>query len=60
MIAVDTDERPGSREQVDRFIEALARGSVRWMEGHHDIHAQQPEAVAAELAGFAARIGSPP
>jgi pimeloyl-ACP methyl ester carboxylesterase len=56
VIAVRDEGRPGSESQVERFVEALPRGSLRWMEGHHDVHAQQPEAVAADLVSFAEGI----
>lgn len=56
VIAVRDEARPGSESQVERFVEALPRGSLRWMEGHHDLHAQQPTAVADDLVSFAEGI----
>lgn len=37
---------PGSRPRVTTFAGHLRNGSVRWVDGHHDIHAQRPELVA--------------
>ena len=36
----------GSRPRVTTFASHLRNGSVRWVDGHHDIHAQRPELVA--------------
>jgi len=37
------------QEQVQRFVDALRRGRTVWVDGHHDLHAEQPETVAAEI-----------
>ncbi len=36
----------GKREEVAAAVAGLARSSVHWMEGDHDLHAQHPEKVA--------------
>lgn len=58
VIAVRDDGRPGTETQVERFVDALPDGSLRWMHGHHDVHAEQPVAVADELVAFAERVRS--
>ena len=54
VIAVDS----GSSTKAVRVDEFAAAGDaeVRWMEGHHDIHAQQPDLVAATLTDWAAEV----
>jgi hypothetical protein len=37
------------RAQVRQAADALARVRVAWLAGHHDLHAQQPDAVAGIL-----------
>jgi pimeloyl-ACP methyl ester carboxylesterase len=48
---------PGKGPRVAGFVERLRRGSVVWMDAHHDVHAQYPEDVGRLLAAFAAEIG---
>jgi pimeloyl-ACP methyl ester carboxylesterase len=40
---------PGKEERVERFAAGLRHGSVTWLEGDHDVHAQQPDAVVDVL-----------
>ncbi len=47
---------PGKDQRVAAFASRLARGSVVWMDAHHDAHAQHPETVAEMLIGFAASL----
>jgi pimeloyl-ACP methyl ester carboxylesterase len=53
LIGADTDDVAWSASKhraVDEAIEALARGRAEWFSpAHHDVHAQQPEPVAALL-----------
>lgn len=44
------------RSAVDAAASALAQSEIRWYEGaDHDVHAQHPEAVAADLLALANR-----
>ena len=43
----------GKREEVAAALEGLPDGSVRWIEGDHDLHAQHPELVAELIDGVA-------
>ena len=43
------DDMPDKRIEVERAMELLPRGRVRWLTGHHDLHAEQPENVAELL-----------
>lgn len=46
-------------DAVDRAAAALAGSEVRWYEGaDHDVHAQHPVRLAADLLAFAERISS--
>lgn len=46
-----------TRAAVLEALDALPDGRVRWYPGaHHDIHAEQPEALAADLLGLAAAV----
>lgn len=44
----------GDRRRVDRFASRLPRGRVVEVEGHHDIHAEQPDLVARLLVDLVA------
>jgi pimeloyl-ACP methyl ester carboxylesterase len=45
------------RERVKRATAALPRGRVReYLDGDHDLHAQQPAAVAADLLALALEV----
>ncbi|MDJ0952436.1 MAG: alpha/beta fold hydrolase [Acidimicrobiia bacterium] len=46
---------PRKADRVAAFAEA-AGATVHWREGHHDIHAQQPELVAGLLSDLARRV----
>lgn len=48
----------GSSKRADEFAGQLRSGSVVWMDAHHDVHAQYPEAVADLLFQFAAGLDS--
>lgn len=41
--------RPPSH-RVDQFVAALPRGRLHWIEGHHDLHAEQPDVVVQVIA----------
>lgn len=46
------------RAAIDAAVEALPRGRARWFSpAHHDVHAQFPTEVAAELMTLAAEAG---
>lgn len=48
----------GKRELVESFVAALRDGSVTWVDGHHDLHAQQPRVVVDHLLDLAAEVTS--
>ena len=50
VLAVDQD-RTSKRQRVDAFSTA-SNAEVVWLNGHHDIHAQQPQVVADALLDF--------
>jgi pimeloyl-ACP methyl ester carboxylesterase len=51
------DRAAGTRQAVLEALAALPHGRVRWYPGaHHDIHAEQPEALAADLLALAADV----
>jgi pimeloyl-ACP methyl ester carboxylesterase len=57
---LDADGDRRGAERVAEALAALPRASVRWYDGaDHDLHAQFPERVAADLAELA-RPGDPP
>ncbi len=47
---------PGKDGRVATFTGRLTRGSAVWMDAHHDVHAQHPEAVAQLLVEFAGSV----
>lgn len=47
------DGMPAKAEDVERALAQLPAGEGRWMKGHHDLHAQHPEALAAALVELA-------
>jgi pimeloyl-ACP methyl ester carboxylesterase len=52
LIPAENDHRgpiEARRQAVAAAAEALPRARVRWIEGDHDLHVQQPETVAATL-----------
>lgn len=57
ILTVAVDGRPGKRARVESFAESSG-STVQWLEGHHDVHAQQPERVAELLIDFADRLDS--
>jgi pimeloyl-ACP methyl ester carboxylesterase len=50
VLAVDQDNA-AKRQRVDTFS-AATNAAVMWLNGHHDIHSQQPRVVAAALLDF--------
>lgn len=56
VIAVDGG-RPAKPDRVEQFA-ATCGATVTWAEGHHDIHAEQPELVASVLVDLAARAAT--
>lgn len=48
----------GHTDRVTGFVSRLSRGSVVWIDAHHDMHAQRPEDVGDLLQRFAAEIES--
>ena len=44
----------GHADRVTEFSGRLRRGSVVWMDAHHDMHAQRPEEISELLRRFAA------
>ena len=50
VLAVDQDGK-AKRRRVDAFS-AATNAEVMWLNGHHDIHAQQPQVVAGALLDF--------
>ena len=50
VLAVDHDST-SKRQRVGAFAAATG-AEVMWLNGHHDIHAQQPQVVAAALLDF--------
>jgi len=50
----------GSRAAVEKALAALPHGDVRWYAGaDHDLHAQHPARLAADLLALAAALESP-
>ena len=56
IVLVATEGRPGREAAVAAFAESLPDGEVRWVEGHHDLHAQRPDLVARTLLELAGRV----
>lgn len=46
---------PSKPSRVAEFA-AASEATVRWMSGHHDIHAQQPDVVAEILLGWTGKV----
>jgi pimeloyl-ACP methyl ester carboxylesterase len=46
---------PGKEERVERFASHIT-GRVMWVDGHHDLHAQQPGLVVDFLLDLAAEL----
>jgi pimeloyl-ACP methyl ester carboxylesterase len=59
--APDDGERSrGSRAAVEKALAALPHGEVRWYAGaDHDLHAQHPQRLAADLLALAATVDTP-
>jgi pimeloyl-ACP methyl ester carboxylesterase len=49
---------PGKEERVADFASALGRSRFEWVDGHHDLHAEQPRLVVDFLLDLAAEVCS--
>ena len=60
VIAADTGDRFFDKATaVDRLVDAAVDAEVTWFRpAHHDVHAQQPEAVSEVMQGFAERLAT--
>ena len=56
VVLVATGGKPGRDDAVAAFAESLTDGEVRWVEGHHDLHAERPDLVAGVLVELADRV----
>jgi pimeloyl-ACP methyl ester carboxylesterase len=54
LVIAATGGSPGHADRVTEFSGRLRRGSVVWMDAHHDMHAQRPEEIGELLGRFAA------
>ncbi|MGH8959201.1 MAG: alpha/beta fold hydrolase, partial [Acidimicrobiia bacterium] len=45
LVIAAEDDTPGKKDQVSAFKKRLANGREVWLQGHHDLHAEQPAAV---------------
>lgn len=52
VIAARNDQIPDKEREVSEFVSALPDGRLVWVDGHHDLHAQQPRVVASHLLEF--------
>ncbi len=52
VIAARNDRTPEKEHEVGDLVSALPDGRVLWIDGHHDLHAEQPDVVAARLIDF--------
>lgn len=57
-VMATTEGRPGKAERVERFVGGLRDSRLTWVEGHHDIHAQQPTTVVDFLLDLAAEVSA--
>lgn len=50
MVLAADEELPAHKaKEVSAFATGLRRGRVRWLKGHHDLHAEQPYTVVEEI-----------
>ena len=49
---------PGKDQRVADFASALRHPRVEWVDGHHDLHAEQPQMVVDFLLDLAAEVSS--
>ncbi|NND85576.1 MAG: alpha/beta hydrolase [Acidimicrobiia bacterium] len=52
VLAVGDPDSPRG-ELVSRLVAAAPDGRAEWMDAHHDVHAQEPDAVATLMTAFA-------
>jgi pimeloyl-ACP methyl ester carboxylesterase len=52
------DGWPGKSDRLAAFSSRLHRGRVEWIDAHHDIHAEQPQAVVELLLDLAVELES--
>lgn len=57
ILAVTGDD-PGRESSIESFVDTLTDGRLVWVDGHHDIHAQQPEVVVDLLVDLSAHTGA--
>lgn len=57
LVAVN-GEGPSRPDRVEAFAAAARSISVHWVDGHHDIHAEQPQVVAGILLDLAREVNS--
>lgn len=57
LVAVNGDG-PSRPERVEAFAAAARSITVQWLDGHHDIHAEQPEVIAGILLELAREVCS--
>ncbi len=55
VLAVGRSE-PGREDRVESFVNAFPEARLRWLDAHHDVHAQHPDLVADLMATFAGDI----
>jgi pimeloyl-ACP methyl ester carboxylesterase len=48
----------GHADRMESFTGRLTRGSVVWMDAHHDMHAERPEDIGDLLVGFAPQVAT--
>jgi pimeloyl-ACP methyl ester carboxylesterase len=52
VIAARNEQGPDKEREVEQFVSALPNGRLAWVDGHHDLHAEQPDVIAGYLLGF--------
>ena len=57
VLAVGAGE-PDKANRVETFVSGLRNGRLLWLDGHHDIHAEQPQQVVDALVDLALEIDS--
>ncbi len=49
---------PGKEQRVADFAAAIGRSRVAWVDGHHDLHAEQPRVVVDFLLDLAVEVSA--